>query len=254
MRWRRTILVAEGELAPVDVDERVVVGGGCSKRAPGSAGCPGTAARWWRATLAPSTPCVRPAMTRTVAPSPRHSGISAAAMSRYQGSHILSLAARFEPELEAFPSRLPAARASLAVDDAAARGHPLHATEGEQTLVTGAVLVAHATLQHVGHGLETRGAGWSGKPPMVARLSGAEGVGMRKDRRCGFCVSTRTELDAKRRRWWPGPGPGVRRRAKPRHGSGGGVHIRRSLTRPAAAAPPRSFCKAAPSAGRPRAG
>ncbi len=52
--------------------------------------------------------------------------------------------------------------------------HPLHATRGQQALVAVVVLVAHAPVQHVGHGLEAAMwmAGEAGQ--VVGGLVGAE--------------------------------------------------------------------------------
>mmetsp|Transcript_5844 Transcript_5844/g.22885 ORF Transcript_5844/g.22885 Transcript_5844/m.22885 type:complete len:339 (+) Transcript_5844:3134-4150(+) len=59
-----------------------------------------------------------------------------------------------EPELEAGHAAC-VLLGGLAVDHAAASGHPLHAAVADQAFMAGRVAVAHAAVQHVGDGLET---------------------------------------------------------------------------------------------------
>ena len=134
-------------VAAVDVDERVVRRRQRlreARRRPAIRGR-GTAARCVSRCTAPSTPWLRPAITRTVHALRAcvNSGISALWMSRYQGARILSLRRQVEPQLEAFH---PAVflLGQFGVDHAAAGRHPLHAAVLQQAFVAGAVAMAHA--------------------------------------------------------------------------------------------------------------
>jgi hypothetical protein len=80
-----------------------------------------------------------------------------------------------EPELKAFHQAL-FLLGQFGVDHAAARGHPLHAAVFEQALVAGAVAVAHAPGDHVGHGLEAAVRMVGKARDVVVGLVAAKGV------------------------------------------------------------------------------
>ena len=104
--------------------------------------------------IAPSTPWLAPATTRTRTPSSVvNSGISSVAMSRYQGARILSFAGRLSQSWK--PSMRPSS-CSGSSEWMMPRpgGHPLHAAVGEQALVARVVAMAHAPGDHVRHRLE----------------------------------------------------------------------------------------------------
>ncbi len=91
------------------------------------------------------------------------------------GRAQLVFGGQVEPQLKAFHCAFALLR-HFAVDHAAPGGHPLNAAVGNQPFVTGAVLVAHATAQHVAHGFKAavRMAGEPGA--VVVGVIAAEGV------------------------------------------------------------------------------
>jgi hypothetical protein len=134
------------QVAAVDVDKGVVVGG--QRLLEGGAGLQVQVQVQRLGGLAlhgACTPWRWPAITRTVTPGPCHSGISALGDVAVPGLAHLVARRQVQPELEAFHAAV-FLLGHLAVDDAAAGGHPLHAAGHQQAFVAGAVAVAHAAL------------------------------------------------------------------------------------------------------------
>jgi hypothetical protein len=96
-------------------------------------------------------------------------------MSRYQGARILSLAGRFSQSWK--PSMRPSSCSGISLW-MTPRPAVIHCTPppAMQAFVAGAVAVAHAALEHVGHGLEAAVRVVGEAADVVARVVGAEGV------------------------------------------------------------------------------
>ena len=99
-------------------------------------------------------PLTCPAITLAMTPAAGVAvGMRSGPNSWYFGARHLLARRQVQPQLEAAHAAL-LLLGHLRVHEAASRGHPLHAAGHEHALVAVVVAVTHATIEHVGDGLE----------------------------------------------------------------------------------------------------